>query len=77
MKENINTVESVDEALEILDEDKGIISFSWCGDTSCGKDLEEKLRVDLLGVQGETGEEAECVNCGAPAKHIALLARTY
>lgn len=77
MKENINTVESVDEALEILDEDKGIISFSWCGDTSCGKDLEEKLRVDLLGVQGDLEGEAECVNCGAPAKHIALLARTY
>jgi len=77
MKEDIKTVKSVDEALEILDEDKGIISFSWCGDTSCGKDLEEKLRVDLLGVQGDLEEEAECVNCGAPAKHIALLARTY
>jgi prolyl-tRNA synthetase len=77
MKENIKPVKSVDEALQILDEDKGIISFSWCGDTSCGKDLEEKLRVDLLGVQGDLEGEAECVNCGAPAKHITLLARTY
>jgi prolyl-tRNA synthetase len=76
-EENMKPVKSVDEALKQLEGDRGIISFSWCGNTSCGKDLEEKLRVDLLGVQGEIPKEAECVNCGAPGKVTALLARTY
>lgn len=76
LEENIRRVESVDEADKVLTKDKGIISFSWCGDTSCGKDLEEKLHVDLLGVQGVTVEE-ECVNCGKTAGHVALMAKTY
>lgn len=76
LESNINKVESVSEAATKLSGDGGIISFSWCGDTQCGKDIEEVLRVDLLGVQDEEGEGV-CVNCGKQAKHIALLAKTY
>lgn len=77
LKENIKSVNTVDEAIKRLSESRGIISFSWCGNTSCGKDLEDKLQVDLLGVQEITEEQGECVNCGAPAKHITLMAKTY
>lgn len=77
LNENIKIVQSVDEALKQLSRDNGIISFSWCGDTSCGKDLEEKLRVDLLGVQEDAPKEGTCINCGSQAKVTALLARTY
>lgn len=76
LEDNINKVESVSEAATKLSDGGGIISFSWCGDTQCGKDIEEVLRVDLLGVQDDAGEGI-CVNCGKQAKHIALLAKTY
>lgn len=77
LKSNIKTVQTIDEAQEEISENLGIISFHWCGDPSCGKELEEILKVDILGVQeiSETGEK--CINCGEPAKHITLLAKTY
>lgn len=74
---NIRSVSSTEEALEEISKHKGIISFNWCGDESCGKDLEEKLHVDILGVQEISEEERICINCGKPAKHITLLSRTY
>ena len=74
---NIKKVNNVEEAQNVLTEDKGIISFIWCGKTSCGKDLEEKLRVDLLGVQKELDEDGVCINCGEKARKITLMAKTY
>lgn len=74
---NIRPVSNTDEALEEISKHGGIISFNWCGDISCGKDLEEKLRVDILGVQEISKEEKTCINCGNPAKKITLLSRTY
>ncbi len=53
----------MDEASEQIKENKGIISFSWCGENECGKDMEEKLRVDLLGIQTPSEEGETCVNC--------------
>lgn len=77
LNKNIKEVNTLEEAKDELSKNKGIISFAWCGKTSCGKNLEEKLRVDLLGVQKQLKEETVCVNCGEPAKKITLLARTY
>ena len=77
LNNNIKSVETVGEAQEELTENGGIISFSWCGKTSCGKELEETLRVDLLGIQEDVDQDNKCVNCGGNAKKTALLARTY
>lgn len=77
LNKNIKTVNSVEDALKQITTNKGIISFSWCGKSSCGKDLEEKLRVDLLGVQNQSEEVKKCMNCGKPAKQTALLSKTY
>lgn len=74
---NIKRVNTVEEAQNEITEHKGIISFTWCGKTSCGKDLEEKLRVDLLGVQDDTDEDSVCINCGEKARKRTLLAKTY
>jgi len=74
---NIRSVNSIKEALDEISKHKGIISFNWCGDEFCGKDLEEKLHVDILGVQKISEEEKICINCGKPAKQITLLSRTY
>ncbi len=75
-KENIRPAKSLDEAKDILAESKGIISFSWCGDEECGKEIEEFVQVDILGFHEES-TEGKCIHCGAPSKTIALLAKTY
>jgi prolyl-tRNA synthetase len=77
LNENIRPVASLEEAAEIITDKKGIISFNWCGEDSCGTDLEEKIRVDILGVQKDGLGEKKCINCEKPAKHVTLLARSY
>jgi len=75
-QDNIRPAESLEEAGNILKDKKGIISFQWCGDESCGKAIEEYVKVDILGV-GEESLDGKCINCGAPAKNLAFLAKTY
>ncbi|KAF5073615.1 proline--tRNA ligase [Methanobacterium aggregans] len=76
-EDKIRAVENIDEVSKTLEEHGGIISFGWCGDETCGKDLEEKVNVDILGIQSESEADEVCMNCGKPAKHIALMAKTY
>lgn len=75
LNNRIRSVDSIDEAAEEI-QSGGIITFNWCGDQDCGKEIEEKVRVDILGVQ-EFDEVATCINCGKPSKHLTLLAKTY
>ncbi len=77
LNENIRPVDSLEQAADIIADKKGIISFNWCGEDSCGTDLEEKIRVDILGVQRDCLVKKKCINCAKPAKHVTLLARTY
>ncbi len=76
MNSHIRPAETVEEARDEVANNHGIISFSWCGDEECGKKIEEEVRVDILGVQGEY-ESGKCINCNKPAKYTALLAKTY
>ncbi|HHT18748.1 MAG: proline--tRNA ligase [Euryarchaeota archaeon] len=73
--ENIRPAKSLEEAKELI-QNRGIISFNWCGDESCGKEIEEFVQVDILGLQQESQDE-KCINCNSPSKTIALLAKTY
>lgn len=75
-KANIRPATSLQDAQDILMKDKGIVSFDWCGDESCGMEIEEIVKVDILGVSEEV-PEGKCINCGSPAKSRALLAKTY
>ncbi len=75
LQENTRDVKTLDEARDTIQKNKGIISFLWCGDESCGKDMEEKVHVDILGIQGDA--TGNCVNCKEKARYRALLARTY
>jgi prolyl-tRNA synthetase len=73
--ENIRPAKSLEEAKELI-QNRGIISFNWCGDESCGKEIEEFVQVDILGLQQESQDE-KCINCNSHSKTIALLAKTY
>jgi prolyl-tRNA synthetase len=75
-QENIHPAKTLEEAKNIIINEKGIVSFSWCGDESCGKEIEEYVTVDILGVKDDANE-GKCINCGKNAQHVALLAKTY
>jgi len=74
---SIRSVDSIEEAADEMSKAGGIITFNWCGDKDCGKDIEEKVRVDILGVQESDEENSRCINCDKPSKHITLIAKTY
>lgn len=75
-KVDIRPSTSLKDAKDILMNDKGIVSFHWCGDESCGNEIEEYVKVDILGVCNES-QDGTCIKCGSPSKSIALLAKTY
>jgi len=76
MNSNIRPVEGLEEARDEIENNKGVISFDWCGNEECGKEIEEKIRVDILGVQKEE-DGGVCFHCSSKATCRALLARTY
>ncbi|MGC9516254.1 MAG: proline--tRNA ligase [Methanomicrobiales archaeon] len=75
--QHIVDVKTVEEAKNQIKEHRGIVSFLWCGQETCGKDLEEKVHVDILGIQEEYQKDGECINCGSKAKYKTLIAKTY
>ena len=76
-EEKIVTLDSLDNVSDIVDDGK-VVKFYWCGDEECGKAIEEETGVDILGIN-EEGIETDkvCPHCGKPAKHLALMAKTY
>jgi prolyl-tRNA synthetase len=74
---NIRCVDSIEDANNVLSKDGGIVTYGWCGDEDCGKDIEEKVSVAILGVQELDNENSTCINCDKPSKHRTLMAKTY
>lgn len=75
-----DTIIEIDDLSEVPKamEDEKIVKFYWCGDEECGKAIEEETDVDILGIQEENIKTTKlCPHCGNPAKHIALMAKTY
>ena len=69
-------VEKVEQIKKTINKKGGIITCNWCGDTDCGKDMEEKFDIDILGTQ-ESDVCGECINCGNQAQHKVLISKTY
>lgn len=76
MNSNISPAQTIEEARALIEKKQGIVSFFWCGDEECGMEIEEKVRVDILGIQKEEEGEA-CFHCGGKSQYQALLAKTY
>ena len=76
-EEKIIFLDTLDNVSEIVDEGK-VIKFHWCGEEECGKSIEEETDVDILGIcEEDIDTDNVCPHCGKPAKHIALMAKTY
>ena len=75
-EEKTYNVETPEQIRKTINKKGGIITCNWCGDTDCGKEMEEKYDIDILGTQ-ESPVEGCCVNCGNEAKHKVLISKTY
>ncbi len=67
------------ENLKSTCEDGKISKFYWCGDSDCGKSIEEESDMDVLGICEDLDDNTNkvCIHCGKKAKHIASIAKTY
>jgi prolyl-tRNA synthetase len=76
MKSQISDAASLDEAVGTLKEKGGIVRTLWCGEKSCGLEIEAVLNATLLGTNEEK-PSGECVNCKEHGKNILLIAKSY
>jgi len=76
-KSMISETETIEEALKILESKKGIVKIPWCGNNSCGKQTEEKLVGEALGINENEKGKGICPVCKNKAKHMLYLGRTY
>jgi prolyl-tRNA synthetase len=76
-KTMITDVENIEEAEKVLKAKGGLVKVPWCGMTSCGKEIEEKLVGDAQGIDEEEKAKGICPVCKEKAKHMLYLGRTY
>ena len=83
LESHIKRVETVEEARKVFEDRRGIVEIPWCGEESCGLEMEEALEAKMLGTpypeeKAKEGIEGKkCPVCGREAKFIARFARTY
>ncbi|RAP49246.1 MAG: proline--tRNA ligase [Methanosphaera sp. SHI613] len=75
-EEKTYSVDKLEQVKKTINKKGGIITCNWCGDTDCGKDMEEKFDIDILGTQ-ESEVEGECINCQQKAQYKVLISKTY
>jgi prolyl-tRNA synthetase len=74
LKENIISATSIDEARDA----NGIVRIGWCGEESCGLEMEESTDMKVLGTPVEKEEfKGQCLICGKPTEIVAYMAKTY
>jgi prolyl-tRNA synthetase len=79
LNERIYRVNILSEAKSLLKRKAGIVEVPWCGQDSCGHNLEEKVEARLLGFPEDTKEkiDGKCVICGKKATKIVRVALAY
>jgi prolyl-tRNA synthetase len=74
MREHISKIDSLDRIEKtVLNGNIGLIK--WCGNDDCGKEIEEKTNLTILGIQYRI--DGDCINCKRKAKHVISIAKTY
>lgn len=81
LESHIKPVETLEDAKRVFEDRKGIVEIPWCGEESCGLEMEEILDAKMLGIpypeEAAKIEGKKCPHCGREAKFIARFARTY
>ena len=81
LETHIKRVETIEEAKQVFEDRRGVVEIPWCGEESCGLEMEEILDAKMLGIpypdEKAKIEGEKCAHCGREAKYIARFARTY
>jgi prolyl-tRNA synthetase len=74
----IQDVESLGDARGWLEKNGGIVRVAWCGQESCGKQIEEGTGGEVLGEElGGKPPSNTCPVCSGKSKFSALVAKAY
>jgi len=74
LKENTFSAQSIEEVKEAF----GIVKVGWCGEESCGQEMEESTEMTMLGTPVEKEEfKGKCVMCQKPTDMVVYMSRTY
>lgn len=76
-KSMIFKVKTIEEAQKLLERKGGIIKIPWCDNNSCGRQIEEKLVGEALGIDEKEEGKGICPICKNEAKRMLYLGRTY
>ncbi len=78
---HIKRVDTIEDARRVFKDRRGIVEIPWCGEESCGLEMEEALDAKMLGTpypeENSMITDKKCPICGREAKFIARFARTY
>lgn len=81
LESQIKSVDGLEDAKRVFEDRRGIVEIPWCGEESCGLEMEEILDAKMLGTpypdEAAKIEGKKCPHCGREAKVIARFARTY
>lgn len=81
LESHIKSVDGLEDAKRVFEDRRGIVEIPWCGEESCGLEMEEILDAKMLGTpypdEAAKIEGKKCPHCGREAKVIARFARTY
>ncbi len=74
-EEHYKFANSLSEISKLIEEGN-VVAFNWCGDTECGKTIEDETGYNILGIKEEISE-GKCIASNKDAKYLALIAKTY
>jgi prolyl-tRNA synthetase len=77
MESRIHTAASIEEIKKLVVEKGGVVKTTWCGREACGKSIEDRVDVDILGILDEEPAQGNCVGCGEKAEKVIIMGRSY
>lgn len=75
MMSRIKDCATIDDAKAYIE--SGWVKMSWCGEKSCGLEMENQTNSKLLGEPHGIKGNGICPVCGKPTERVVILARSY
>ncbi|NLZ93608.1 MAG: proline--tRNA ligase [Firmicutes bacterium] len=79
MEANTHRTDDYQEFKQIMEEKRGFIVASWCGNSDCEETVKEETKATIRNIPFHLQQETpgKCICCGHEAKHLVIFARAY
>ena len=79
LKSLMRKADTLEEMIDIMENNRGIIQANWCGNVDCAKIVKEKISSNILGTKYNKKEKVTgpCSICGGEGKHRVYIASAY